>query len=803
MVQPLTLACRHSDGGHRAYRTFTLAFAILIASAVTAVANEPDLIVNTSHQGSVEQLHFNAEEQLLVSGSSDGSVRVWDADTQELLRNLQVTQLPIRQLASHPSRPEVAVVVQTSEGYRLSVWDYMDGEELYFQELQSEPLHMSYSPKGTWLVYSQTAAESVVMLDSETGERDDRVEMDTGIVSYFTIGGSETNIMTYAPADGRIQYTRLEDGNTLQEDSTVSNLQDMHVLENRRFAAARDGDDLVIIDILDGSERDRVTRERIRDIKVDSESGRIAVLHGQDGSRGIEEYEFDGDSLSLTEEYDEETTAEISAIEFVLGNVFSGGPEGRLALVTDEELDIIAENELLPVRSVAFGEYSMLVTANDYASSIKSDFFGSMTLDDELQVREQESGILPQPGDENRREIEVSNPEGDRVVLSERFSNRGSSFTTRRALQRVSPELELSRSDGFGRDRGPEGTDNLTERDITISYLENEPWDQSVANAPNLYTTLDSRILLWDSPDIPMSLVEDDDSIARAPNTRDESIRSLVGHDAAVTVLYSDGVAEQRHPITFEVLQDYDVGESLTAAYIRDSMLLVGRNASGRSGSALTRVDPETGETVNLDTEAFYVFRIAVDRQRGAAYVLGLSRGDEGLVTTVERITGEGLRETELLHEVPTEDLESDITVDERTGTVYIAAGLDGVLVWDGSEIRTLPQTDHLARRLVVGRGKVLAVNVNGTISIWNQASEEHLGDVYLFEDGRWLALGPDGGYFTAEDMDVVDLLRAPEEDIDIAERRAELPVTISAAQYERGVELDEVLRSLGRRETD
>ncbi|MFW5995584.1 MAG: hypothetical protein ACOCRN_05675, partial [Spirochaetia bacterium] len=212
---------------------------------------------------------------------------------------------------------------------------------------------------------------------------------------------------------------------------------------------------------------------------------------------------------------------------------------------------------------------------------------------------------------------------------------------------------------------------------------------------------------------------------------------------------------------------------------------------------ALIRTDPDTGETVNLDTEAFYIFRMAVDRRRGALYVLGLARREDGIVTTLERITGERLRDSEVLFEVPAEDLEADVTVDDRTGTVYVGAGLDGVIVWDGEQ-RTLPQTDHLARRLTVARGKVISVNGNGTVSIWSQATEKHLGDIYLFDDGRWLALGATGGFFTAEDLDVDDLLRAPDADTEISDFRVELPVTFAATTVERGVHVEEVFRALG-----
>ncbi len=117
--------------------------------------------------------------------------------------------------------------------------------------------------------------------------------------------------------------------------------------------------------------------------------------------------------------------------------------------------------------------------------------------------------------------------------------------------------------------------------------------------------------------------------------------------------------------------------------------------------------------------------------------------------------------------------------------------------MWDG-ETRTLPQTDHLARRLTVGRGKIIAVNGNGTVSIWSQASESHLGDLYLFDDERWLAIGADGRYFSDSGMMVADLLRAPNDDEAVDRLRVELPVTFIATAPPPGVQVEDVLRALG-----
>lgn len=778
-----------------ARRVMAALFVAIVISA-PAYAQSPGLIVNTSHNGGVEHIRYVGEQQVMISAATDGSVRIWDPDSRELLRSLQVSHLPIRALAAHPTRPEVAVLVRTTAGYRLSVWDYQSRDELFFEELSSRPLHIDYSPRGTWLVYSRTAAESIVTLNAETGERERRVRSGTGIVGYFTIGASEANIMTYAPANGRIQYTRLEDGEVLQTASARGGLENMHILSNRRYAAARHGDYLVIVDILEGTEVARTERDRLRDITVDPETGRIAVLFGHSGDRGVEVYRFANNRLRRIESFEESPTGDITGIAFLDGTVFTGGPNGRLALLRDDSLDVFASNVLRPIRSVAFAERSILLTADRYTTSIRSDFFGAGTVDEEISQRRHSTRSI-ETDEATRADVRVTDPMGRSVNLSGRYGLRGPAFTTRTALRRVSPEISLSRTDAFGHDRLPAGIDSLSQQEITISYLESVPWNDPPEYAPNLTTTLDNRIVMWDSADTSVGWAGIHGREQPIPDSSDKEVRSLVKHAAAVTLAYEDGLIEKRHPITFDLLKEHRASNVETASFIRDDMLLIGRNATGISGSALIRVDPSTGETVNLDTEAFYIFRMAVDRERGAVYTLGLARTSEGMVTTLERVTGDGLRETELLLRVPAKDLDADVAVDDRTGTVYVAAGLEGVIVWDG-ETRMLPQTDHLARRLTVGRGKIVAVNGNGTVSIWSQASESHLGDLYLFDDERWLAIGADGRYFSDADMMVADLLRAPNEEKAVNRLRVELPVTFVATAVPHGVQVNDVLRALG-----
>jgi hypothetical protein len=401
----------------------------------------------------------------------------------------------------------------------------------------------------------------------------------------------------------------------------------------------------------------------------------------------------------------------------------------------------------------------------------------------------------------------VTEPDGTESRIPGLFGRRGDSVFERSVnLQETRPELSLLRTSRFDDPRPPQPISDLdVAQSIEVTELINEPWAQVPQQNGSLIPLLDGDFLLWGSSEAPLVRLTADGRLEQVQDARDEdavTVRHATATDRSITILYSDGFVEERHPVSLDIMQSRRIATSWTAVFASRDLLVVGRNAAGRATSPLLRVDPLTGESVPLPSNLFLAFRAVADPRRGAVYVLGLEQFQGSTVTTLERLSGADLSQSETVFRLPVEDVDADLAVDPVTGAVYVAAGFEGVAVWDGGDVRFLPTTIHLPRRITVGQQKVLSVNANGTVSIWDQVTEQLLADLYLFDDSRWLALGSDGGFFAADGVEVDDLLRFadPESRLSIADARIELP--LNALRYGGNVqaEFESVLRTLGPR---
>ncbi|MFW6252985.1 MAG: hypothetical protein ACOC4F_03545, partial [bacterium] len=631
----------------------------------------------------------------------------------------------------------------------------------------------------------------------------------TGIAGYFTIGSSEANIMTYAPSNGRIVYTSLSNGRTLQTSTAISGLQNLRVLRNPRFAIAHRDAELIVIDIVDGSRVTSREHSRIHDITVDPESGDILVLSGSSGDRLITRYVFSGDVLVVAEEIEGPDIEDTTAVLSVDGAVLTGGPNGRLAVIEERETDVFARNILRPIRSVQLATNRMLVSADSFGTDVYSDFFrGSRVIRSNERMSEPSEAQGIGENAIQGEDLTVTEPDGTESPVRGLFGRRGDRVFERAVhLRETRPELSLLRTSRFDDPRPPQPVSDLgVEQRIEVTELVNEPWDQAPQRNGSLIPLLDGDFLLWGSSESPLVRLTAGGTLEPVPDARDEdsvTVRHATATDRSITILYSDGLVEERHPVSLDVMQSRRVSDSWTAVFASEDLLLVGRNAAGSSSSPLLRVDPLTGESVPLSSNLFLAFRAVADPRRGAVYVLGLEQFQGSTVTTLERLTGANLNQSETVFRLPVEDVDADLAVDPVTGAVYVAAGFDGIAVWDGGDVRFLPTTIHLPRRVTVGQQKVMSVNANGTVSIWDQVTEQLLADVYLFDDSRWLALGSDGGFFAAEGVEVDDLLRFadPESRRSIADARIELPLTALRYGGSAQSEFESVLRTLGPRD--
>ena len=176
----------------------------------------------------------------------------------------------------------------------------------------------------------------------------------------------------------------------------------------------------------------------------------------------------------------------------------------------------------------------------------------------------------------------------------------------------------------------------------------------------------------------------------------------------------------------------------------------------GAMGSSIVSIAVATGETVAMADRRSFVYDLAYDpdagADAGALYSLGVHAG-AGSRTTLMLHAGAGLDRRRTLFVSAGEDLRASVAVepaDAAGGRAFFSLA-GRVRLWDGRRIRPLAETGREARRLSVHRGRVYAVNSDGTLSAWSSDTLAHQFDLHVWRDFEWLVSAGDR-YWTSPD---------------------------------------------------
>jgi len=236
---------------------------IMLVSISTAWTNSR-MIVSTGHTERINELAYQKSDNTLFSAGNDGTLRVWDIGTKQLLYKLQISHLPIEKLAVHPSKPQVALVrTDRINTFHLSVWNYESGEELYSHKIEEIPLFLKYSPQGSYLIYSRTDWKSLVFLMADTGQFTPIIDEGFGIVSDVFLSQSENTLLTYN-SSGTIRYWNTEtDEQKTSPISTIADLIEIHFSENGVYMLGRKENTLYLVNLISGQIESRETFQRL------------------------------------------------------------------------------------------------------------------------------------------------------------------------------------------------------------------------------------------------------------------------------------------------------------------------------------------------------------------------------------------------------------------------------------------------------------------------------------------------------------------------------------------------------------
>ena len=341
------------------------------------------VVLRTSHVDSVTAMRHDDSRGLLVTAGVDGKVKIWNLADGSLERSAQISNLSILDIALHPERAEVALVESDeNRRYRLSVWNWESGETRYTKNLTSQPLHVEYSPQGSYLMVSTASFRSMRVYEAQTGRAEEYLERGFGIVSFFAVASSEARVMTYSATNGQIIYWDLQSGFEIQRSESEQGLEQMVLFSNRRYAAAIRNRSLFLVDVLGGQVVDRVELGgSTLDMVLEDDGSAVSILlFDRRGERVMRSYALrDG---RLNRRYSatyRQLPEEATRIVYAGDELYVAERDGALHRFGryQRRPDLFAENLIRRITDIATGRNELLVAFDGRLLTLESDLFAA------------------------------------------------------------------------------------------------------------------------------------------------------------------------------------------------------------------------------------------------------------------------------------------------------------------------------------------------------------------------------------------------------------------------------------------
>ena len=352
---------------------FVLILAVLLGFTAPLFAEQA---VSLSHFGRINDLLYDSGRGLLFSAGEDGTVRVWDPGQRRLLGVVRVSHQPVRQIAVHPTEAHVAVLVGDElQPDRLEVWNWQRNQRLFAVETDKQMMHFAYSPKGSYLFYSQADYKSLTALNPRTGRVLPYMGAGFGIVSYFTVARNEGNIMTYQPS-GLTTYWDIRTGRMLKQVKAPANLEMIRISPDNRYIAAFTGRELVLVDILSGGIIDSSAVIGVMDLGFSPGGDEIAGLVSAEGGIALKKWYFGGRYLiELTRAYGSRHS-ESSCLVYGDRLLYIAAADGAIAQLEPGggESPLVRDNRLA-ISDTDFAGSAFAVASSSEILIVDSEFF--------------------------------------------------------------------------------------------------------------------------------------------------------------------------------------------------------------------------------------------------------------------------------------------------------------------------------------------------------------------------------------------------------------------------------------------
>jgi WD40 repeat protein len=650
------------------HRRFLLPMLALVLCAAPEPIAADWVSVGIGHSGSVRTIASHPTEQFAFTGGDDGALSVWSLPERALYERYQISAGPITAIAHHPNRDELVLFAMNSvTSGTLICLNWRSGEERFRRDLDAIPSYLAYSPAGSYIVYATPTFRSLYFLSSDNGSVRPYLQSGFGAVGFVQMGRSETNLMTYLPSRGEFVYWGLESGEELRRVETASRLEHLTIIDTatRRFLAASDGTNLLVVDNYTGEVKAQYPASPIFGITYSESTGVITVLTQTLGNSSVLSFTFSQNRLRRHGFVAQNLSDDATVFEAVgtgdeTGYV-SGSASGVVAyyLSRTGRRTVMGPVPIDPVAAVAVTDGRLHLLVDDRITTIASDFFDEDNVDHTVTFIRESELLLP------GIELEGMVADGERLLL-------------------------------WGSDEDGAGV-----------WSVRPPGTQ----AAELYRN------------------ENGAGIARVRPTEGRPV--VVHRDGRIVQV---GPTPSLHGFEYAALGAQDVFWSAATG------LIAAKTRTSSFDSSLVVIDLSTEETVPIESAGFLTLRVAVDPRAPTLYSLSLAGAQSSPETTLSRYSGRGFSRPENLTTLSGEYPRADIVWDRSSASLFSSLADPGVIRYNGRSATEMERARHLSEDLMVHGTLLVAHNADGTVTIWDSRTGEHLFDIYIFQGGDWLA---------------------------------------------------------------
>lgn len=666
-------------------KRFLTLFTIAALFAGSASASTYRLVLQSGHEDLPVALHWHNNTDTVVSVGEDGRLIVTDPSDHQVLHRFRVTNEQVHDLALDPSSEKAAVLTRRGDGFAVSVWDWSDEELVYDYNLDSEPLFVSWSARGRYLIIGNLGDPTIIVLEGRSGRRLSYLQRLPSLYNAGYIGSTETILMTYA-SSGSIRYWDIRSSALKLSAETITSLEDPTVLQtgNKASMFGYRNETLYLVNRQTGAVQDRIDIPGLVDVSVDPLTGDIEALSSNLAGSQLHRFNATSEIFEPRDPLEPEEDEE--------GNIIEGPGYHPVSL----------DPVLKPVKVLRRLGVTYLMGENGELISDTGTYFAEVIND-----RVWRPDSLAFAGDS----IYLSN--GGTV---QRFTSPFFSADSRGNTD----DLE-----GLLRDEIDLGS---TAQDSGLLALDGDRlvhWDKaSTAN--------DNGYRIFSFQDEVLATVPVDGSIQKLEMVDESRLLSVDRSGAVVIRSIEDG----------RILNSYSALGILDAAFDTEGdYVLTGRSSAGRVGTPLEQVDLRTGESIPIADSRFMIYRTI--HSEDGIYSIGVDRSGGSSETIILNHTAGNPERSRTILSVDEEHLSAALLPHPDGRGVFVSLG-DDILKIDGNR-KTVYDWEEPVKEFGY-RGSILyGIDIDGALVMWNANGGEALMRVYFFDDGGWIAMPPDG----------------------------------------------------------